>query len=529
MNNVVDLNVVEYKETLEEGFNKTIRVETKSVNGEERSSEIVDVIRFQDWFKRSFKMFGGNDLPFIYTYNRETGVWKAKDKKGIQLWQVIYNLVIKSIDTTPYNVKTLTSLKTACKWVADELIADEDGQDILRVVSPSKVLFEGGVFDYSQELGENDLTLKPVDDSTYKEHFFHKVPVKLPNTYDERQFAENEYSIIDKYVEYLLGDDKKTYMQIIGNMFYRDYHLQYFAFWTHFDLKNEASNGKSHLANLMMVLLGDNLEKPTLTSSVQLDAMTGVINDTFQLATIEHKYLNVERELPETHIKQAKFLKNATGNEPVSIANKYETMRDYKNYAKFQFLGNKLPSLSQRDKGLERRTIFLVFDKTVTSTTPEILEFNKHTEIWKDKELQGRFVWRCIQEYLNMTSVPNGKGDSRDFYQSEKAKHLKDKWLGGSTPLNAIISELVTYTGNKSDYVFKEDLYTDIKDALNADGQKPVSWKSVKETIERQTLLEFNFNDKPKHPLHNKQMPVMRGLKYKVDKYNQNEIEDSPF
>lgn len=134
--------------------------------------------------------------------------------------------------------------------------------------------------------------------------------------------------------------------------------------------------------------------------------------------------------------------------------------------------------------------------------------------------------WRNAYHECNIKLVEIDKEDELAFYKSFYEMNYKPYY---ETPLNDIISELVTYTGNKSDYVFKEDLYADIKEALDADGQKPVSWKSVKETIERQTLLEFNFNDKPKHPLHNKQMPVMRGLKYKVDKYNQNEIEDSPF
>lgn len=502
-----------------------------NININEKTGAIhinVDVVKLTEFFAENFVMYASEELSHIWMYDPTEGLWQKLNKRT-SLKDKLFNMLTPHFEQDFALYPDLyTKLYDAMKYLVPYVKDQGADADVQTVVSPWRVLFANGVFDYQRgaKLGEDDLTVEPIDDNTINEHFTNKVPIVLPNTHEERIQAEQEHSIIDDWLEWILDDDAKTFRQIVGGMYVRDYHLQYFTFWIHRNPAHDGQVGKSALADYLITLLGDDPRKPSLASAVKMEDLAGVSSGArFALAPLEHKYLNIQRELSAVHVKDHSQLKNATGNEAMPIEEKGIDQRQIFNYAKIHFLGNALPTFAKIDNGLLSRVIFLTFGHTISGDDPQAKYFNSHPEIYEDRELQGRFIWRCIKEYYAQTDVPNAKGRGADnFYQSDSAKIIHQKWMTGSTNYTQFITDNYVITGDENDYVFKDDFMMEMNMELDEDSSSKVSWKRVKDYLEREGIIPFSRNVRRENQFGERKTAIL-GMRKKTESEILEELE----
>lgn len=168
-----------------------------------------------------------------------------------------------------------------------------------------------------------------------------------------------------------------------------------------------ARNGKSTLSNIITELIGrDNV------SNVSLKDMT---RNAFATFGIKDKLLNIGAEMTEDYLDDMSTFKMFSTGDYLSVEEKFKAKQFIKPYAKFIFIANELPAVSDKTDGFYRRLQIIPLEKSFTDE--EAKDFNIDRLL--TKEALEYLAKISLEAYLNM----NGRFSNYEESDKEVNKY----------------------------------------------------------------------------------------------------------
>lgn len=221
--------------------------------------------------------------------------------------------------------------------------------------------------------------------------------------------------------------------------------LRYYPGNKIFFLFGLGNNGKSTFANLMELFLNGYLKdeiklgefKADNTASVSLEQL---IENRFMGGQLYRKYINMAGETSFTLIRDTQILKQATGDDKISVDEKYAEPFKFYNYAKLIFATNRIPQSADTTDGWYRRLIVIEF-KTIpkNKVIPDLL--NTLT-----KEDMEYLLYKSIEALKNLAN-------NNFVFQVEKDKNMRDLYDNLSDPVSYFIQIYCDITRDVNDYI----------------------------------------------------------------------------
>lgn len=400
-----------------------------------------------------------------YEYNYKTGLWEMIDTN---LSDYIDKYYLKewykeaSINPTVFKSRRQLSVEMA-SYLATE------GKDapISEVTEPEKILFKNGSYNFLT----NELTSAQKED-------YHTIQLPynlIPNDEEELE--------TERWLEWVLGESKKTVMQLIGYCLYREYKYAQFTFFINDPKVASGANGKSRVLDFITKILGGKQNY----SSVPLTKLTSK-TERFAKARLQNHLANIDADSEGSYMEATGDLKALTGGDSIEAEFKGKDSFSFVNYAKLMFSMNKLPKFSDNSFGMHRRITVVPFIKNFSddAMTPELkaemLEFEAHKEAREDYEGEeiGKFAWKCIQEFREILF---GEFTVNPFFQSERALQLKGDYINENNILNVFLREAdLELTKEDKDRV----TVSEAKDAYNewkAYDESSTKWMSMRNRL----------------------------------------------
>lgn len=359
-----------------------------------------------------------NDIPIIahpslgipYEYNYQTGLWKGItaplhvyiDRNYLENW--FYN------ETKTSNA-VFNDRKRLAQDLANYKTLEGENTPITRNPNPNKILFKNGAYDF-----ETNTIAEPL----MEDYHTVQLPYNLVPT--------NERTIVEDWLEWIVGESLQTVMELIGYCFYRDYRFATVAYFINASTQESGSNGKSMFLEYLTHVLGGNDN----VSSVSLADLTNGKNQ-FIASNLEHKLANIEKDSGLKYISDTGKIKTLTGNDTFTVERKNENAHQMKNYAKMMFSSNALPDFSDDSFGMKRRLIIVPFVKDFKdgkhSEEKEFYNSQRNEREDYNRETIGKFVWNCLQAFRSILTDKERRNQNNPFYVSDNASREKEQYI----------------------------------------------------------------------------------------------------
>lgn len=420
-----------------------------------------------------------NEIPIIahptlgvpYEYNEKKGVWKAItaqlstyiDRYYLENW--FYNESLES--NMVYNHR-----KRLAQDLASYKALEGEETPINSEPNPNKILFKNGAYDF-----ETNTIIDPkIDD-------YHTIqlPYNLVPT--------NERTIVEDWLEWVLGDSLQTVMELIGYSLYRQYRYATLTYFVNDPKKSSGSNGKSQVLNYISHVLGgrDNV------ASVQLEKLS-TKNERFSSSQLQHKLANIDADSGTEYLTDTGVLKALTGGDLIQAERKGKDPFQFVNYAKLIFSTNKLPNFSDNSYGLHRRLMIVPFAKEFKGGQhrDEMLHYNSQRKEREDynSETIGKFVWNCLQAFRAILEDPERSTSDNPFYKSELAKEMTSSYLDNNNILKIFLKDNeLEVTNDPEDKIEQTDLKA-IFELWKNDSEASIKWLNFKRRLQ-EVGIEF--------------------------------------
>lgn len=347
----------------------------------------------------------------LYSYNSETGIWVVQPESYLR------DLAHKPLKK--YAVWADSVERQTINYLKGE-IPKKTLEKTINKVPTKEFNFKNGVFDWDK------MQLLPHS----AKHYFTTVSgIEL----DTNNTTTPE---TDKYFKLLFKENAKTVKEFVGWMFYPSYkEIQAYII-----LKATGGEGKSTFVNWLTSLVGEEN-----TANIPLNALTDKKANKFKASELQYKYLNTHADIPDVPIYNSANLKSLTGDDRQNADKKNEKDANFKNFAKFLWCANKLPSFKDNSKGMGRRPFIIDFYK-----------INNYKDVinWDAiKKERGAFTYKCI--LLAKKAIKRGNLTETDSIQKER----KD-WLSLNDPISVFLADCTTTVqGNELDFIEFYNVY----------------------------------------------------------------------
>lgn len=298
--------------------------------------------------------------------------------------------------------------------------------------------------------------------------------------HDPLPYNINEKQDFEYWLEFLLGDSKRTFLEFLGLSFINSASLSQSALVSVGNTIlgiSDHGNGKSEI-QLIVKRCFESIGKD-LSAEVALSEMTG--NDVEKhLKPLIGALVNFDDDADTSYIERSQQLKKLiTGQAKVVGRDLYENGTVFQNKANFWLNTNKLPKLSANDGATERRIDLLVFQKNMRlkQNQDEALRIYDYRErlLGEDDTDLRKLIYLAIQTARNKWYDKSKKRYNQEqLYQSEYAKQLKGEWQQANSPIKQFLLE--------NDYVISEN--------ENKFTDKTVLWENFTEWRKDATTAE---------------------------------------
>ena len=241
------------------------------------------------------------------------------------------------VDKELHGVKTMSSIESLYKF----LLTDSEIQKTMDYSAINDmVVLKNGIFNVrTQELSNH----------TSKQMFTYKINAK---------YTENKHTpIFDSFLEEITGGNKILIERMWHLIAYLCMHsISAKAF---FILGTAPNSGKSVFGKFIEELFETNF-----VSSISLNDM----NKDFSLGQIVGKAVNISMDLPSSKLNSAAIskLKMLTGDDLITINEKYVPQYRYYNRAKFLFASNHPISITEQDDAFWNRLVYFPFNNSIS-------------------------------------------------------------------------------------------------------------------------------------------------------------------
>ena len=296
---------------------------------------------------------------------------------------------------------------------------------------------------------------------------------------------------IMKFLEEVVDQENiQKILEIIGYCLYKGYPLARI-----FILTGTGRNGKSVLISLITNFLGS-----TNTSSVDIQNLT---DDSFRSAELFGKLANINGDLPPKPIKDTGLIKKCTGQDPLTVAKKYQQPFQFYNYAKLIFAANQVPRSYDNSDAMHRRLDIIEFpnkfDPDDPKTDPNLIE-----KLVTEQELSG--LLNKALEALD-TLLERGKFTNEGTIDERRVDYIKR-----SDPAHYFGITYMVQNTSPENYITKSQLYDNYVFMCRALDVIPTSPNWFSQNIKRYvTYLDEGWVDKDR---------VWRGASVDLDNLN---------
>jgi putative DNA primase/helicase len=258
---------------------------------------------------------------------------------------------------------------------------------------------------------------------------------------NQKPFPYNPKARTKRFIKFLKEvlwpEDILTAIDIIAYTF-----LRYNPHELYIILIGVGANGKSVYTGLIT-----NLHGSKNVSNVPLKSL---LNNTFALANLENKDVNIDTELSGATINDMSILKRLTGKQPIRIERKRQDAYDTILHAKLIFNANQMPNNADNSDARIRREIPLSFPNQFEGSKDDPDLLNKLST--KD-EMSG--IFNIIAHVLRNRIIKTQRihiNQKTINERREKAELTRD-------PINAFVKDAISKDSTISDFVIVKDLY----------------------------------------------------------------------
>lgn len=182
-------------------------------------------------------------------------------------------------------------------------------------------------------------------------------PFNLDVSYDE-----NAYDIdVDNFLNFVTKN-RNDLRVVLEEMFGHIIMTHSFPHKSFFLAGESGSNGKSTLLEMLNCFVGD------LGHTLSLEDF----NESFQIATLEGKLVNVGDDIDSAYLERSKNFKTLVSGNTISVRKLYGEPFKLKNKATLIFTCNEMPTFKDKSGGIARRLVIIPFDNKVTTVDASI-------------------------------------------------------------------------------------------------------------------------------------------------------------
>lgn len=314
------------------------------------------------------------------------------------------------------------------------------------------------------------------------------------------EYDISETQDFEHWLEFLLGDSKRTFLEFLGLSFINSASLSQSALVSvgnTIEGITDHGNGKSEL-QLVVKRAFESVGKE-LSSEIALSDMTGRDAET-HLKPLIGALVNFDDDADTGFIQRSQQLKKLiTGQAKVTGRDLYEAPVYFQNKANFWLNTNELPKLSSNDGATERRIDLLVFQKNMRlkenqEKSIEIYDYQTRL-LGEDTTDLRKLMYLAIQtarsKWFDETTQTYNK---ETLYQSDYAKKIKGDWQVSNNSAKQFIEESdYIITNKETDCVSRTELYADYKEWAQENGNKAMASKAFRKSIVKELELQKVF------------------------------------
>ncbi len=284
--------------------------------------------------------------------------------------------------------------------------------------------------------------------------------VVLPCTYDPNADCPQ----IKHFLEEVIGTEQMPLIQeMVGYCL-----LQAMPIHKAIMLVGGGANGKSTLLTLIKIFLG-----PRNVSNASLQ---GICENRFAGAQLYGKLANICADLPDKALTKTGMFKMLTGNDAVTVEEKFKHPFTFTNHAKMIFSTNKVPETPDDTIAFFRRWIILACNNTFTGKKCDPNIIGKLTT---PQELSG-FLNYALDGLKRL--IENG-----DFSDAASLEELRSLYIRKNNSAKAYIEEKLEYDTDTNATIIGSELYQ--KYVLFCEAEKLPSMPKRNFTINMQQHL----------------------------------------
>lgn len=182
-------------------------------------------------------------------------------------------------------------------------------------------------------------------------------PFNLDVAYDDTAYDEH----VDNFLNFVTKN-RNDLRIVLEEMFGHILMTHSFPHKSFFLAGESGSNGKSTLLEMLNNFVGD------LGHTLSLEDF----NESFQIATLEGKLVNVGDDIDAAYLERSKNFKTLVSGNTISVRKLYGEPFKLKNKATLIFTCNEMPTFKDKSGGIARRLVIIPFDNKVTRVDAEI-------------------------------------------------------------------------------------------------------------------------------------------------------------
>ncbi len=383
--------------------------------------------QYRDYARAIAKKYITKKVPngIIYVYDPNTMLYKSIEKKNVFLRMV--QSVCKMNADGKSEMFDLGQLKGILSFF-NKVVEDDDS---------CIVSFNNCVINTNM-IGKGDIIKKLGPDVFTTIHIPHKYNTNALNNIETLIERTLRSILIDKG-----GDDKYiTFLQFLGYVLIGSDNLQKMLLVT-----GVGANGKSVLAHILKVLLGEN---NIIHRSLQQ------MSSQFGLSGMVGKMLNIIGEIDSEGYVNTAVLKSIISNDIISIEEKGKEHYDARIRTKIIAFGNFVPRVTTGGEAYFRRFIHLELENQFYG---EDADLDLNMKIDDDKDGIEWLIASAINEFVKMII-----GGRWRYDKAPKEVQIGYEW--GSDPLSAAMGSLIEYQANGR--IKRSELLTKIRVMVNA-------------------------------------------------------------
>ena len=444
------MEIVGEKDEIKDWYGNTIKADSIIVEGKKPDidEEMYRLLIYDNHYLAdiSGNLFIYNDSCYILDKNDTATKMTMSKLMDDRIWYKRYYSPRLEEDVIERYYPTVTSSlqrETLTKLKSRKIIGESEWNpwDIL--------VFRNTHHEYDEKIG-----WIPIPEGEASSLYDAPITRRLPFCYDPEATCPYVDELISEWVK---PEDINTLWEWIGYCLWPDHRIKNFVI-----LYGPGDSGKSTFAELLRAFLGrDNCSSVTLHN---------LSESRFKIAELRHKYANIASDISRDDVKNQSIIKSLTGNDMLTLEQKYKQPFQFINTTKMIFTCNKIPQVTDVDDAYIDRLLLIEFPN----------RFSKDKNVLAgitDEELAGMFnkAWGALCRLLD-----------RGHFEEDELLNKKERYYEIINPVNKWVKDRCVVGSNYK--ITKSEAHRDYLEWAAANGEDKIPLKKFGKILENTNL-----------------------------------------